>query len=142
MKNILIILSFLLSICSVNGQSYDGKGDSKFSLGYEAYGLGNGVKATYDYGLSELFSIGAGGTVFFDNEENDYFIYGRTHVHLGIVFDLPTKFDIYPGVELGYVSSEKIGITGYVGFRYFLTKKMGFFTELGNHGSVGLSFNV
>lgn len=142
MKNIIIILGFLLSMYAANGQSYDGKGDSKLSVGYEAYGLGNGIKATYDYGLNEMFSIGAGGTIFFDNEENDYFIYARTHVHLGIVFDLPSKFDIYPGVELGYVSSEKIGIAGYVGFRYFITKKLGLYTELGNHGSVGISVNV
>ncbi len=142
MKNILIILSFLLGIISVNAQSFEGKGDSKFNIGYEAYGFGNGIKATYDYGLSELFSIGAGGTVYFNNEENDYFIYARTHVHLGIVLDLPSKFDIYPGVELGYVSSEKIGIVGYLGLRYFITKKIGVFAEIGNNGSVGLSFNV
>lgn len=142
MKNILIILSFLLGIISVNGQSYDGKGDQKIQIGYEAYGLGNGVKATYDYGLGELFSIGAGGTVYFDNEENDYFIYARTQVHLGIAFDLSCKFDIYPGIELGYLSSEKAGIAGYVGFRYFITEKMGIFAEIGNNGAFGLSFNV
>ena len=32
MKNILITLSFLMGIVSVNGQSYDGKGDSKIKL--------------------------------------------------------------------------------------------------------------
>ena len=142
MKNILIALSFLMGIVSVNGQSYDGKNDGKIQIGYEAYGLGNGIKATYDYGLGELFCIGAGGTVYFDNEENDYFIYARTQLHLGIAFDLPCEFDIYPGVELGYVSSEKVGFAGYVGFRYFITKKVGLFAEIGNNGAVGLSFNV
>ena len=142
MKNLLFVLAFFMCVIAVNGQSYDGKGDKKFNIGYEAYGLGNGIKATYDYGLGELFSIGAGGTVYFDNEENDYFIYARTQLHLGIAFDLPCKFDIYPGVELGYVSSEKVGIAGYVGFRYFITDKMGLFAEIGNNGALGLSFNV
>jgi len=122
MKNILIILGFLLSVYAVNGQSYDGKGDSKFNVGYEAYGFGNGIRATYD--------------------ENDYFIYARTHLHLGIALDLPCKLDIYPGLELGYLSSEKIGIAGYVGFRYFITEKMGVFAEIGSNGAIGLSFNV
>lgn len=127
---------------SVNAQSYDGKGDSKFNIGYEAYGYGNGIKATYDYGLGELFSIGAGASAYFNDDENDYFIYARTQVHLGIAFDMSCKLDIYPGVELGYLSSEKVGITGYIGMRYFITKKMGLFAEIGNNGSVGLSFNV
>jgi len=142
MKKILIILCISLGYMSVNAQSYDGKGDSKFNIGYEAYGYGNGIKATYDYGLGELFSIGAGASAYFNDDENDYFIYARTQVHLGIAFDMSCKFDIYPGVELGYLSSEKIGIAGYIGIRYFITKKMGLFAEIGNNGSVGLSFNV
>ena len=142
MKKILIILCISLGYMSVDAQSYDGKGDSKFNIGYEAYGYGNGIKATYDYGLGELFSIGAGASAYFNDDENDYFIYARTQVHLGIAFDMSCKFDIYPGVELGYLSSEKIGIAGYIGIRYFITKKMGLFAEIGNNGSVGLSFNV
>ncbi len=142
MKKILIILCISLGYMPINAQSYDGKGDSKFNIGYEAYGFGNGIKATYDYGLSELFSVGAGASAYFNDDENDYFIYARTQVHLGIVFDMSCKFDIYPGVELGYLSSEKVGIAGYVGIRYFITKKMGLFAEIGNNGSVGLSFNV
>ena len=142
MKKILIILCISLGHMSVDAQSYDGKGDSKFNIGYEAYGFGNGIKATYDYGLGELFSIGAGASAYFNDDENDYFIYARTQVHLGIAFDMSCKFDIYPGVELGYLSSEKIGIAGYIGIRYFITKKMGLFAEIGNNGSVGLSFNV
>ncbi len=142
MKNIFITLCILLGSVSIHAQSFDGKGDSKINIGYEAYGYGNGIKATYDYGLSDLFSVGAGASAYFNNDENDYFIYARTHVHLGIAFDFSSKFDIYPGVELGYLSSEKVGITGYVGFRYFITKKIGLFAEIGNNGSVGLSFNV
>jgi len=142
MKKMFLTLLVLLGSASIFAQSYDGKGDSKINLGYEAYGYGNGIKATYDYGLSELFSIGAGASAYFNNNENDYFIYARTHVHLGIALDMSSKFDIYPGVELGYLSSQKVGIGGYVGIRYFITKKMGLFAEIGNNGAVGISFNV
>lgn len=124
------------------GQSFDGKSDQKINIGYEAYGFGNGVKATYDYGLGKLFSLGAGASVYFNDGENDYYIFARSQVHLGIAFDLPCAFDIYPGLELGYLSSEKIGVSGYLGFRYFITKKVGVFAEIGNNGSVGVSFNV
>ena len=124
------------------GQSFDGKSNQKINIGYEAYGFGNGVKATYDYGLGKLFSLGAGASVYFNDGENDYYIFARSQVHLGIAFDLPCEFDIYPGLELGYLSSEKIGVSGYLGFRYFITKKVGVFAEIGNNGSVGVSFNV
>lgn len=142
MKKYMITLCILMGTLSAYSQSYDGKGDKMINLGYEVYGYGEGIKATFDYGLSDLFSIGAGASAFFDNEENDYFIYARSNIHLGIVFDLPCKFDIYPGMELGYLSSEKIGISGYVGFRYLITKKFGLFAEVGSNGAIGLSFNV
>lgn len=142
MKKSIIILCILMGTLSVYSQSYDGKGDQMINLGYEAYGYGEGIKATFDYGLSDLFSIGAGASAYFNNEKNDYFIYARSNIHLGIALDLPCKFDIYPGVELGYLSSEKIGISGYVGFRYLFTKNFGLFAEVGNNGAFGLSFNV
>ncbi len=142
MKNLLITLCFLLGVLFSYGQSFDGKGDQKINIGYEAYGFGTGVKATYDYGLGKLFSLGAGASVYFNDGENDYYIYARSQVHLGIAFDFPCQLDLYPGIELGYLSSEKIGVSGYLGIRYFITKKMGIFAEIGNNGSVGLTFNV
>jgi len=142
MKNILLILGFILLSYTGFSQSYDGKSDSKISIGYEAYGFGNGVKAAYDYGLSDLFSIGGGGSVYFDGGENDYMIFLRSHVHLGIALDLPRKFDLYPGFQIGYLSSEKIGVAGYLGLRYFVSKKVGIYAEIGNTGSIGLSINV
>lgn len=142
MKKTYITLWIILCTVPLFSQSYDGKGDSKINVGYEAYGYGNGVMVAYDYGLGKLFSIGAGANAYFDNDENDYYLYARTHMHLGIAFDLPCSIDIYPGAELGYLSSEKMGVSGYIGFRYFLSKKVGIFAEVGNRGTFGLSFNV
>jgi len=142
MKTIVFTLCLFLGTISLYSQSFDGKGDQKLDVGYAAYGYGTGIKATYDYGLGKLFSIGAGATAYFNDDENDYFIFARTDIHLGIVLDLPCKFDIYPGVELGYLSSERVGFSGHLGIRYFITKKLGLFAEIGNNGSVGLSVNV
>jgi len=142
MKNsIIIFILFILSI-SINAQSYDCKGDQKFNIGYDLYGYGSGIKATYDYGLGKLFSISAGVSYYFNNDENDYFLYGRTNFHLADLLDLPQQLDIYPGVEMGYLSSNNIGISGYVGLRYFFTKKFGVFAEIGSNGAVGLSINL
>lgn len=142
MKNLFASLLLVMLFTTVNGQSYEGKGDSKLNLGYEFYGIGNGIKASYDYGLGDLFSVGAGANYYFDDEEQDYFIYARTNIHFGIVWDLPSELDIYPGIELGFKSSSEVGFTGYLGVRYCITKRLSIFAEIGNHGAAGISIDV
>lgn len=142
MKKLIILLVLFFFVFSVQSQSFKGKGDNKIDVGFDVYGNGNGIKATYDYGLSDLFSIGAGASFYFSNDVNDYFVYARTNLHLGILLDLPRSLDIYPGFEIGYLSSNDIGLSGYVGLRYFFTDKIGVFAEIGNNGTIGLSLNL
>jgi len=142
MKRLILTLGFIGLFLSTYAQSYKGKGDHKLDFGYDIYGYGNGLRAKYDYGLNDLFSIGLGGSYYFNNEDYDYFIYGRTSFHLGILMDLPSSLDVYPGVDFGYLSSSEVGFTAYLGVRYCLTKNVGLYAELGNNGSVGLSINV
>ena len=142
MKNLVITFCFLFCSAYLQAQSYEGKNDQKINVGYEFFGYGQGIKASYDHGLNDLFSIGAGTSIYTDKSESDYFVFVRSNLHLGILLDLPCKFDIYPGVELGYLSQEAVGITGYVGFRFIITKKIGIFAELGSTGSAGLTFDV
>lgn len=129
----------LLFVFETESQSFNGKGDSKINVGYNIYGYGNGINASYNYGLNDQFSIGAGGSYYFDNEENDYFLFARANFHLGPLMDLPRKLDIYPGVEFGYLSSENIGLAAYIGVRYFFTDRLGVYAEIGSSGSVGMS---
>lgn len=142
MKNLILTFIFCISIANIQSQSFEGKGDIKINIGYELYGYGNGIKATFDYGLGRIMSIGIGSSFYFNNDENDYFIYARSNVHLGILLDLPCKFDIYPGIEIGYLSGGEIGLSGYLGLKYFISNKVGVFTEIGNNGSLGLSLNI
>jgi hypothetical protein len=142
MKKLIVTVLLALAFSSMHGQSYEGKGDTKINVGYEIYGIGPGIKTSFDYGLGELFSVGLGASFYFDNEDQDYFIYGRTNIHLGIVWDLPARLDIYPGVELGVKSSSEIGFTGYVGARYCISKRVSLFAEIGNHGAAGISIDV
>ena len=139
MKKLVVALLFIFFAITSQAQSYIGKGDSKINVGYNIYGYGNGIKATYDIGISNLFSIGAGASYYFNNDTNDYFIFFRTNLHLGPLLDLPPELDIYPGFSVGYLSSNYIGLAGYVGVRYFFNEKIGIYTELGSSGAVGLS---
>jgi len=130
---------------AVSAQAYTGKGDQKVNLGLNAWGYGTGITATYDYGLNQLISVGAGANAYFDgykdnNKDNRVFIFGRVNFHLNEALELPEKLDIYPGVDLGVLGRD-FGIGAHIGARYFFTEKVGVFAEVGNNGSLGVSFN-
>lgn len=127
-------------------QAWSGKGDQKIQVGFNGWGYGTGITATYDYGLGNIISIGAGANMYFDgykddNKDNNFFVFGRLNAHLQQPLGLPSKWDIYPGVDLG-VLGEDFGIGAHIGVRYFFTPKVGIYGEFGNNGSLGLSFNL
>lgn len=140
MRKLSFVILLLLLVQASFGQSYDGKGDTKINVGYDLYGYDNGIKATFDYGLCDLFSIGLGGSYYIDGE-SDYFVFARTAIHFGLMLDLPSKFDFYPGIEIGYLEMDDVGFTAFIGARYFFSDRIGMYAELGNNGSLGLSFN-
>ncbi len=142
MKFLKILPVILLFSLSSFAQSFDGKGDSKINVGYDLYGHGNGIKGTFDIGLCELFTVGIGAAYYFDNEDHDYYLFGRTALHLGLLLDFPSQLDIYPGISVGYLSGNDVGFAGYLGIRYFFSEKIGVYAEIGNTGSIGLSFSL
>lgn len=145
MKRLVIMLMLILTGTAVNAQAWTGSGDQKVNLGINAWGYGTGISATYDYGLNNFLSVGAGANAYFDgykdnNKDNRVFIFGRVNFHLRETLDLPEKLDIYPGVDLGVLGRD-FGIGAHIGARYFFTDKIGAFAEVGNNGSLGVSFN-
>ncbi len=144
MKKLVFMLMVFAGV-AVSAQAYTGKGDQKVNLGLNAWGYGTGITATYDYGLNQLISVGAGANAYFDgykdnNKDNRVFIFGRVNFHLKEALELPEKLDIYPGVDLGVLGRD-FGIGAHIGARYFFTEKVGVFAEVGNNGSLGVSFN-
>ncbi len=141
MKRFKLFFLFIFFTTVVFSQSYDGKGDIKLNIGYDLYGFGNGIRANIDYGLTDLFSVGAGASYYFSNPDNDYYLYGRTAIHLGLLLDFPSKFDLYPSIQVGYLSSNDVGFDAFIGAKYFFTDKVGVYAEIGRNGSIGLSIN-
>ncbi|MBQ0152172.1 MAG: hypothetical protein KBS61_04695 [Chryseobacterium sp.] len=145
MKKLVFMMVAMLTGAFANAQAYTGKGDQKVNLGLNAYGYGTGITATYDYGLNQLISVGGGANAYFDgykdnNKDNRVFVFGRVNFHLSEALELPAKFDLYPGVDLGVLGKD-FGIGAHIGVRYFFTDKIGVFAEVGNNGSLGVSFN-
>ncbi|RQO35237.1 hypothetical protein DBR39_19965 [Chryseobacterium sp. KBW03] len=146
MKKLFFMVMIFFFGAMANAQAWTGKGDQKVQLGLSAWGYGTGVTGTYDYGLNKLISVGAGINGYFSNyknndKDNRVFVFGRLNFHLQEALNLPSKWDIYPGVDLGILGKD-FGIGAHIGARYFFTEKIGVFAEVGNNGSLGVSFNL
>ncbi|MBW8361829.1 MAG: hypothetical protein K0M56_06520 [Kaistella sp.] len=145
MKKLFFAFSLLFSGSMVSAQAWTGKGDQKVQVGFNAWGYGTGLSGTYDYGLSNLISVGAGLNIYFDGYrnndiDNNIFAFGRINFHLQDALQLPEKWDVYPGVDLGVLGRD-FGIGVHIGARYFFTENWGAFAEVGNNGSLGVSYN-
>ncbi|WP_276878117.1 DUF6646 family protein [Chryseobacterium joostei] len=146
MKKLVFIMMIFFFGATANAQAWTGKGDQKVQLGLSAWGYGTGITGTYDYGLNKLISVGAGLNGYFSNyknndKDNRVFVFGRLNFHLQEALNLPAKWDIYPGVDMGVVGKD-FGIGAHIGARYFFTERIGVFAEVGNNGSLGVSFNL
>ncbi|WP_431612334.1 DUF6646 family protein [Chryseobacterium sp. 'Rf worker isolate 10'] len=146
MKKLFFMVTIFFFSAMAHAQAWTGKGDQKIQLGLSAWGYGTGITGTYDYGLNKLISVGAGINGYFDNyknndKDNRVFVFGRLNFHLQEALNLPSKWDIYPGVDLGVLGRD-FGVGAHIGARYFFTEKIGVFAEVGNNGSLGVSFNL
>lgn len=129
------ILVLVLSAAFTNAQAYKGKGDAKFSVGFNTQGQGTGLNVMTDFGSGENISFGISATYLMNtvviNNQKPKFedradIKARFNANLGNVFKLNPKMDIYPGLDLG---TRNFG--GHLGFRYFLSNGFGIYTEAG-----------
>lgn len=141
----ILMFSALLS-APLAAQAWEGKGDQKVQIGLSGWGNGTGITGTYDYGISNMLSVGGGANIYFDgykddDKDNNFFIFGRLNVHLQDALGLPEQWDIYPGLDVG-VLGNTLGLGAHIGARYFFNDKLGAFIEAGNNGSIGISINL
>jgi hypothetical protein len=146
MKKLVFMLMLIFAGTTISAQAWTGKGDQKINAGLSAWGYGTGITGTYDYGLNQLISVGAGLNGYFSNykdndNDNSVFIFGRLNFHLKDALQLPEKLDIYPGIDVGVVGRD-FGLGAHIGARYFFTERIGVFAEVGNNGSLGVSINL
>lgn len=142
MKKIFLAGLLVCGFAITQAQVFTGYGDKKLNLGLAAFGNGVGVNASFDYGLSNIFSAGVGAELYFnDKADEDFYIYGRGDAHLSEILSLPSQLDLYPGVDLG-LHGGNIGVGGHIGVRYFFSDVIGAYAELGSRGNIGLTINL
>lgn len=145
MKKLILVCCMLFVGQMAFAQAWKGKGDQKIQVGLSGLGDGTGIVGTYDYGLSKIISIGAGANFFVGNrryENSDFGVFGRLNFHLQDPLGLPSKWDIYPGLDLGLLGKDHTYFGAHVGVRYFFNNNVGIYLEAGNNGSIGVSFNL
>ncbi|KAF5276582.1 hypothetical protein FQR65_LT16289 [Abscondita terminalis] len=137
-------------ICHSDGQcpGLNELGDQKVQVGLNAWGNGGfGIKGSYDYGIADAISLGAGVGIYSEgntgggNKKTALSVYARANYHLKEVFGTPDTFDIYPGITMG-VLGNTFDFGAHIGFRYFFTPDIGAFAEVGNRGGIGVVFNL
>ena len=143
MKKLVTLLSFALFGQLAFAQAWEGAGDQKVQIGISGWGNGTGITGTYDYGITDLISLGGGANIYFNDydDDNNFFIFGRVNFHLRDLLELPPQWDIYPGLDVG-VLGNTFGLGAHIGARYFFNDKFGAFIEAGNNGSLGISINL
>ncbi|WP_027382861.1 DUF6646 family protein [Epilithonimonas caeni] len=139
MKKLLLTIGLFAGVLSYS-QAWSGAGDQKVQGGFNIWGFGTGVAGSYDYGINSLISLGGGANVYFNEDEDNPFVFGRIGFHLQETLALPSELDIYPGVNMG-VAGRNFGLGIYIGARYFFTENWGAFVEAGNNGSLGVSYS-
>jgi hypothetical protein len=166
MKHILIIV-FTLCITSAMAQGSLEKGRAQFNagLGFSTWGVPIYVGA--DFGVHEDITVG--GKVSYRNYSNRFgndrysqsltFIGANGNYHFNRLLTLPSEWDFYAGLTLGYYvwsnvkwnnssqatfggEASGIGADLQIGGRYFFNDKFGVNLEVGGGTGAGGSLGV
>lgn len=167
MKSLSIIISILLySISQSFGQGSLPMGKNQLNIGLGLSEYGTPIYLGIDHAVGRDFTIG--GEVSFrgyrENWKNNYYrhnitqISGNGNYHFNRIFQMPRKWDLYAGLNLGFTiwSSPKdyggsntsgLYLGGQLGARYYLNNKVGLNLEFGSGsafygGKFGLTFKL
>lgn len=165
MKHFLIVL-FSICLSSAFAQGSLEKNKAQIDAGLGVSGWGIPIYAGADYAIHEAITIG--GNLSYRKNSESYFgskysqsltvISVNGNYHFNELLKLPSPWDLYAGLSLGYYvwskakwkdgngtsyyggESSGVGINVQIGGRYFFTDKFGVNVELG--GGTGSAANL
>lgn len=152
----------LLSAITVSAQAPLGKGGAQFNAGLGFSSFGTPIYLGADFGVHRDFTVGPVFSYRNYGYRSQGFKYDQSLIVLGFngnyhfnsIFDLPSEWDVYAGLTLGYyiwsdndfigAETSGIGFNGQIGARYFFTKKFGVNLEFGggtaSGGGLGITY--
>lgn len=136
MKKYLLIFALSLFTTAGFAQVDNYNGAQNLKIGANFFGNNNNLKVAYNYGISEMFSVGTGVYAF-----NDSYAFVRGDFHLGALVSLPTNLGVYAAIELGVIGIDFLNFDPQLGVAYAISNSIDLYLEVGNTGTVGVSFN-
>jgi hypothetical protein len=162
MKKVILSLALLAGFTASKAQGSLEKGKAQINAGFGLSNHGIPVVLGLDYAVTKAITIGA--EVSYRSYKNSGYNFGITSIcananyHFDEILDMPKKWDIYAGLNIGYIIwntpnnyigsySSGLGLGGQIGGRYFFTNRIGANLEVagGNTisgGKVGLTFKL
>lgn len=150
MKNLLLVIAFILVTGFAFGQNSTRNGSNQLNLGVGLSGWGVPFYIGIDHYVSQDITIGGEFSYRNYNEHYNNYYYdhsimgfsGNANYHFNRVLSIPSNWDLYAGLNLGfyvwnspdgYVGNHNsgLGLGGQVGARYFLSNKVGLNLEFG-----------
>ena len=164
----LIVLPLLITIWSTSSAQYAlPKGKAQLNAGVGLSSWGVPVYVGFDAGVHRDISVG--GELSFRNHYDRYQggyryhhtiigISGNGNYHFNSVFNMPTNWDLYAGLNLGFYvwrspddypgdRTSGLGLGAQVGGRYYFTDRFGLNLEVGtasefSGGKFGITFKI
>ena len=163
----LLVIAFVLFSASLFAQGSLEKGKAQINAGIGVTTWGVPIYAGFDVGVHEWITVGGkvsyrnygGGRYLGDRyRQTLIFIGANGNFHFNELLDLPSQWDLYAGLSLGYYvwgdprydgvaydyygQSSTIGAEVQAGARYFFNDRFGVNAELGGGTGTGLAFGV
>lgn len=135
MKKIILIFAFAFLSTFIHAQVDNYGGSQHLRVGANFFGNNTNLKVGYNYGISEMFSVGAGAYVL-----NDSYGFVRGDFYLDSVIPMPINLNIYAGIELGVFGIDFLNFDPQLGVGYSVSRNIELFLEIGNTGTAGVSF--
>lgn len=167
MRKVLAIVGLFFATLTASAQATLGEGNAQLNAGVGLSGRGIPLYVGVDYGVTQDITIG--GEVSYRTYSETYHSWKYSHTGIGIlangnyhfnrVLNIPSEFDFYAGLSLGYYSwSSKIdgaevityngniasglGFAGQIGGRYFFSDNFGINLEIGGGSISGAKFGI
>lgn len=151
MKKIVLLVAFaFLAITATYAQAPLSKGEKQFNAGVGFSGWGVPLYVGMDFGVHQDITVG--GELSFRSYSQDlpggnykstiFGISGNGNYHFNRILEIPSNFDFYAGLNLGFYiwntsndypgdGASGLGLGGQVGGRYFFSDKLGINLEFG-----------
>jgi len=150
MKKIFLVIVIVFAMGTVFGSNSLATGQTQFNAGVGFSSWGVPVYAGLDYGVHRNVTLGGEvsfqsyGEKYHDNKYNHSIIgiSGNANYHFNNVLDIPSNWDFYAGLSLGFFvwnspndydgsNTSGLGVSGQIGGRYFFSENFGVNLEFG-----------